>query len=161
MPRSASWRLEGDVLREQDADFELFGGPRSMALVQACADTHAFVLIGLAGHRRTGLAGGCAWSSADGTGFILHDDAPGLRAEPGEQAGAAGVTARGDGSFVAVGDGFATTGADATTHAAAWWTTDPAAWTRATVPDDHRRAHLDDRRGHRARRAAGRWHVDP
>lgn len=138
MPRSASWRLEGDVLREQDANFELFGGPRSLALVQGCAGPR-FVLIGTRVDRRTDLAGGCAWSSPDGSGFVLHDDAPGLRAEAGEQAVASGVAARPDGSFVAVGDRFATAGSDATTHAAAWWTSDPTAWTRATVPFDARR----------------------
>lgn len=135
MPRSASWVLAGDVLREVDATAELFGGPSSLALVQACAGSQ-FVLIGSRVDRRTGRAGACAWTSADGTEFTLHDDALGLRAEEGEQSEALAVAARPDGAFAAVGDGFATSGTDTTTHALAWTASDPTAWTRSSVPID-------------------------
>src|SRR3954447_9815131 len=56
MPRSASWALQDGVLHEEDANFELFGGPRSLALVQACAGNE-FVLLGTRVDRRTDLTG--------------------------------------------------------------------------------------------------------
>ncbi|MFT3854651.1 MAG: hypothetical protein QM733_18235 [Ilumatobacteraceae bacterium] len=135
MPRSASWVLDGDVLREVDATAELFGGPSSLALVQACAGSQ-FVLIGSRVDRRTGRSGACVWTSPDGTAFTILDDVPGLRAEEGEQSEALGVAAGPDGSFVAAGDGFATSGTDTTTHALAWTASDPSAWDRASVPAD-------------------------
>ena len=124
------------MLREQDANFELFGGPRSLALVQACAGAQ-FVLIGTRVDRRTGPRRRVRVELV-GRHRLR---APRRRPGPARRARRAGRAPRAwppgtDGSFVAVGDRFATTGTDATTHAAAWWTADPAAWTRATVPFD-------------------------
>jgi hypothetical protein len=133
MPRSASWHLDGATLREVSADFELFGGPRSLLLAQATAGRE-FLIIGGRVDPRTDLTGGCAWATPTGTDVVLYTDAPGLRSEAGEQSIASAVTARLDGSYVAVGDGFATTGHDATTHARAWTTADPSTWQRAQVP---------------------------
>ncbi|MCU1500965.1 MAG: hypothetical protein JWM12_319 [Ilumatobacteraceae bacterium] len=91
MPRSASWHLDGSTLREVSADFELFGGPRSLLLSQATAGRE-FVLIGGRVNPRTDLTGGCAWATATGTDVVLYTDAPGLRAETGEQSIAIAVT---------------------------------------------------------------------
>ncbi len=133
MPRSASWHLVGTTLREVSADFELFGGPRSLLLAQATAGRE-FLIIGGRVDPRTDLAGGCAWATPTGSDVVLYTDAPGLRSEAGEQSIAVAVTARRDGSYVAVGDGFATTGHDATTRARVWTTADPSTWQRAHVP---------------------------
>jgi hypothetical protein len=135
MPRSASWYVDGDALQEAAVGPEVFGGPRSLALKQVAVGRTSSLLVGTRINRRTDLTGGAVWVSSDGHDFSLVDDAPGLRAETGEELLALGITATSAGGFVIVGDGFATSGPDATTHARVWTTTDPQQWTRVAVPE--------------------------
>jgi hypothetical protein len=114
-PRVSTWYERSDgTLAEAAAPFEMFGGDTAVDTGRISGGPGGFLIAG----NRTG--GAAAWLSADGTGFRLFENAPGL----------AGAFARDgavlDGSFVLVG---AFGGA-----AAAWTSADGASWRRVGMP---------------------------
>jgi len=133
-PRTASWVLEGDRLREVAAPFEQYGGPRAISVRAVAAGPDGFVIIGTrrAANERSG---GVAWVSPDGQAFTLVDDDPALQSGPDELAHPLSVAGTADG-FVAAGDvryrGRGTLDADGIV----WTSPDGRGWTRAAVGAD-------------------------
>jgi hypothetical protein len=124
-PRVSSWRLGADgVLTEVIAAFNLYGGERAVNVARMSA--------GAAGYMITGnrVSGPAVWTSADATGFQLHEAVQPLANEPGLDAAASDVLATGDG-WVVVGGSTATGRVDR--DPMAWTSTDGSTWKRTAI----------------------------
>ncbi|NMO54816.1 hypothetical protein HH310_26980 [Actinoplanes sp. TBRC 11911] len=66
-PRVSTWRLDGDVMRENAAPFETYGGDEAVDVNRVEAGRAGFAI---AGNRTSGAA---AWFSADGKTFMLTE----------------------------------------------------------------------------------------
>jgi hypothetical protein len=64
-PRTGTWILTQNVLKENLAEFELFGGPRALSVNRIAGGASGWLVIG---NRTDGAA---AWPSADGRTFTL------------------------------------------------------------------------------------------
>lgn len=133
-PRTASWVVEGDGLREVAAPFEQYGGPRAISVRSVASGPDGFVIIGMrrAANERTG---GVAWVSPDGLGFTLVDDDPALQSAPDELVHPLDVAGTADG-FVAVGDVMLSGRGTLDTEGIIWTSPDGHAWTRLAVGAD-------------------------
>lgn len=121
-PRVSTWRLEGGVLRENQAPFETYGGDRAVDVSRMAAGPSGFAI---AGNRSSGAA---AWLSPDGRTFTLFENAPGL-AGPTIARDAVALP---DGRWMLVGGAPVRNSADE--QAAAWVGAGGRSWTRSDPP---------------------------
>ncbi|WP_433300357.1 hypothetical protein ACQP2F_02865 [Actinoplanes sp. CA-030573] len=121
-PRVSTWRLEGGVLRENQAPFETYGGDRAVDVSRMAAGPSGFAI---AGNRSSGAA---AWLSSDGRVFTLVEGAPGLA---GPTIARDAVALPG-GRWALVGGVTVPNSADE--RAAAWVSADGRSWTRSDPP---------------------------
>jgi hypothetical protein len=116
-----------DVLTEQVAYFETYGGPtaNNVSLLRSGPDG-----LLITGNRTSGAA---VWNSTDGVEFELLEGAPVLAVAPGEQTWAYDAVAV-DGGWVVVGGALPDGRIDR--DAAAWQSADGRTWQRMAVPHD-------------------------
>ena len=133
-PRTASWVVDGDRLREVPAPFEQYGGPRAISVRAVAAGPDGFVIIGMrrAANERTG---GVAWVSPDGQAFTLLDTDPALQSATDELVHPLDVAGTPDG-FAAVGDVMRSGRGTLDTEGIIWTSPDGHAWTRLAVGAD-------------------------
>ena len=143
-PRTASWVLRDDGrLHDVVADFELYNGPRQIAVRSIIDGPTGWVIFGARNNQNNAL-GATSWTSATGDDFTIHDQDPDLSSSPGESIIGLDVAfdpgldpAMGAGQLIAVGERFhATPGvaSSADTDAIAWTSPDGATWQRWTPP---------------------------
>ncbi|MGH8775181.1 MAG: hypothetical protein ACRDWI_08420 [Jiangellaceae bacterium] len=133
-PRTATWVLDGEVMREVAAPFELYGGPRAIS-VRAVTDGPAgFVIVGTrrAANDRTGAV---VWVSADGHAFTLVDDDPSLSSAADELGRALAVAGGSDG-YLAAGDVLYRGLGSLDTAGVIWTSSDGRRWARSAQGDD-------------------------
>jgi hypothetical protein len=83
-PRTASWVGGLESLAEVRTDFELYNGPRQIAVRSITTAPSGYVIFG-SRVNQNGRLGAAAWTSKDGTAFDLHDNDPALSSGPNEQ----------------------------------------------------------------------------
>jgi hypothetical protein len=125
-PRVSTWRLDGDVMAENPAPFETYGGPETVGVGRIAGGPRGFAL---AGDRASGAA---AWFSGDGRTYRLVEDAAGLADDAGHHTMARDVTALPDGRWAFVGGAAVHDSLDE--QAAVWLTADGTTWTRDDPP---------------------------
>ena len=131
-PRTGSWLLSAQdglapAMREVNAGFELYNGPRQIGVRSVAATPSGGWVIFGSRVNRNGQLGATAWWSADGSDFAIFDDDPALSAVVGEQQQGLDVAA--DGSrLIAVGEQFAVRSGVASTDAVVWTSTDGRTW---------------------------------
>lgn len=129
-PRTATWSLAAGTLREQPAEFELFGGPRAIDVIGVASIGDTWVILGNRG-QPSGGGGGALWRSSDGVTFALVDE-PALAGGPGEAIRVNGLTTLAGGGVVAVGERQV---AGSAAKPAAWSSSDGVHWQRDDVVD--------------------------
>ena len=148
-PRTVSWVLRPDnVLQEVAAGFELYNGPRQIAVRAVSAAPNGWVIIGARNNQNNRL-GATSWTSTTGEDFVIHDDEPALSSQPGEQIIGLDVTRQGD-RLIAVGERGVPRKGAIDTDGIAWTSNDGATWTRWSP----RSLTLGGRNAERAQRVA-------
>lgn len=135
-PRTASWDGSAAGLTEVRANFELYNGPRQIAVRGITYADGRYVIIG-SRVNRNGRLGAAAWTSADGAEFVLHDDEPALSSAPNEQVQGLAITRGSDNSspvFIAGGERLwwdpANSADTIGTDAVLWRSADGVSWAR-------------------------------
>jgi hypothetical protein len=139
-PRTASWVLGSDgQLHDVIAAFELYNGPRQIAVRSIVDGPAGWVIFGARTNRNDAL-GATSWTSATGDDFVIHDADVGLSSGAGESI--IGLDVAFDpsvpgGQLIAVGERFhAVVGQpeSADTDLIAWTSPDGVTWQRWTPP---------------------------
>ncbi len=135
-PRTASWDGSAAGLSEVRANFELYNGPRQIAVRGITHANGRYVIIG-SRVNRNGRLGAAAWTSADGAEFALHDDEPALFSAPNEQVQGLAITRGSSNSgpvFIAAGERLwwdpANSADTIGTDAVLWRSADGVSWER-------------------------------
>jgi hypothetical protein len=134
-PRTASWDGNVDGLREVRTNFELYNGPRQIAVRSIASNNNSYVIVG-SRVSQNGRLGAASWHSTDGAEFTLFDNDEALSSAPNEQVQGLDVTTHFDGSFVAAGERLwwdpANSAETIDTDAIMWRSIDGKAWQRWT-----------------------------
>ncbi|MEU5939794.1 hypothetical protein ABZ807_11470 [Micromonospora sp. NPDC047548] len=125
-PRTGTWvRGATGALREVPAAFELFGGPRAVAVNRLAAGPGGWLVVGAR------VAGAAVWTSPDADGFALVEGAAELAGDARGRTAAYDVVAAGSGWLV-VGS-LLPVGGTALTPLA-WTSADGRSWRRTQLP---------------------------
>jgi hypothetical protein len=129
-PRTATWWSGGESVDEQVADFEVFGGPRAIDVVDLLPAAGSWIILGNRSNEH-GRPGGALWRAADGRAFALVPMPP-LASEGDETVRVNGAVDIAGGQLVAVGE-RAVPGRD--DQPIAWSSADGQAWHREDVAE--------------------------
>lgn len=124
-PRVSTWRLTGDTMTENDAPFDLYGGPDAVNVARIAAGPSGFAV---AGNRATGAA---VWLSADATRFRLVSGVPPLAGTAADTPTANDVAVSAAGTTLVGGVRRA---GRVDSDPVAWQSPDGRAWVRTELP---------------------------
>jgi hypothetical protein len=137
----------GQPLKEIVADFELYNGPRQIAVRSVVATAEGFTIFG-SRVNRNGQLGATSWTTAvavwsdsNGPQFVIHDNDPALSSNGSEQVQGLTITSDGAGGVIASGERLwwrpnkdDPSATDADTDAIIWRSATGESWQRWTPP---------------------------
>jgi hypothetical protein len=140
-PRTASWDGNATALSEVRTNFELYNGPRQIAVkaitVLNTAATKGYVIFG-SRVNQNGRLGAASWFSPDGSDFVLVDNDPQLSSAPNEQVQALDVITGPQGEAIGAGERLwwdpANSADTIDTDAMLWRSDDGKSWQRWNPP---------------------------